>query len=90
MPTTSQPVTIPDEDTIDESILKTIWRDIASIGRNLKCVLVPVGWKFAKQDQALRNWDLWGPLVSRSTTWGTHGSPCARALTRMHGLQLCP
>lgn len=55
--------TIPEEYTLDESILKTIWRDVATIGRNLRMVLIPVNWKFNGQAAALRNWDLWGPLT---------------------------
>lgn len=54
------------EYTLDESIWKTIWRDIVTIARNLRLVLVPVNWKFTGQAAALRNWDLWGPLVSGS------------------------
>ncbi|PNW80702.1 hypothetical protein CHLRE_07g326400v5 [Chlamydomonas reinhardtii] len=60
---TAAPPAIPDEYTLDESIWKTIWRDIVTIGRNLRSVLIPVNWKFHGQAQALRNWDLWGPLV---------------------------
>lgn len=55
--------TIPDEYTLDESIWKTIGRDFLTIARNLRSVLIPVNWKFNGQAQALRNWDLWGPLV---------------------------
>ncbi|KXZ56205.1 hypothetical protein GPECTOR_1g178 [Gonium pectorale] len=54
---------IPDEYTLDEPVWKTIWRDIVTIARNLRSVLIPVNWKFHGQAQALRNWDLWGPLV---------------------------
>ncbi|KAG2497819.1 hypothetical protein HYH03_004089 [Edaphochlamys debaryana] len=54
---------IPDEYTLDESIWKTIGRDFVTIGRNLRSVLIPINWKFHGQAQALRNWDLWGPLV---------------------------
>lgn len=59
----SSPIQVMDESTIDESILKTIWRDVVTIGRNLRTVLIPINWKFTAQEQALRNWDLWGPLV---------------------------
>ncbi|GFR41502.1 hypothetical protein Agub_g2196, partial [Astrephomene gubernaculifera] len=54
---------IPEEYTLDEPVWKTIWRDIVTIARNLRSVLVPVNWKFHGQAQALRNWDLWGPLI---------------------------
>ncbi|KAL6760348.1 hypothetical protein V8C86DRAFT_2464015 [Haematococcus lacustris] len=56
-------VSIPEENTIDESVLKTIWRDVVTIGRNLRSVLIPINWQFNNRDQALRNWDLWGPLI---------------------------
>lgn len=59
----SAPVTIPEESTIDESVCMTIWRDVRAIGRNLRSVLIPINWQFSNRDQALRNWDLWGPLV---------------------------
>jgi hypothetical protein len=55
---------VPDESTIDESVLKTIGRDLMTIARNLRTVLIPINWKFTAQEQALRNWDLWGPLAS--------------------------
>ncbi|GLI68566.1 hypothetical protein VaNZ11_013032 [Volvox africanus] len=64
IPTSTQAQsTIPEEYTLDEPIWKTIWRDIVTIARNLRSVLIPVNWKFHGQAQALRNWDLWGPLV---------------------------
>jgi hypothetical protein len=52
-----------DENTIDESVGKTIWRDVVTIAKNVRTVLVPINWKFSSNQQALRNWDLWGPLV---------------------------
>lgn len=63
--TSSAPVNLVDDNTIDESVFKTIWRDIVTIGKNLRSVLIPINWNFNNnnQDQALRNWDLWGPLV---------------------------
>lgn len=64
LPTSSQySSALPDENTLDESVLKTIWRDVVTIGRNVRSVLIPVNWKFTGREQALRNWDLWGPLV---------------------------
>lgn len=58
-----------DENTIDESVWATIWRDLVTIAKNVRTVLVPINWKFHSNQQALRNWDLWGPLVrgQRST-----------------------
>jgi hypothetical protein len=48
-------------------VFKTIWRDVMAIGRNLRSVLIPINWKFNNRDQALRNWDMWGPLVRAAT-----------------------
>lgn len=52
-----------DENTLDEPLWSTIKRDIITIGRNLRSVLIPVKGQFSQQDAALRNWDLWGPLI---------------------------
>ena len=38
-------------------------RDLVTIAKNLRTVLIPINWEFKQQDAALRNWDLWGPLV---------------------------
>lgn len=51
------------ESTLDESVWQTVKRDIVTIGRNLRFVLIPIKGKFSQQGSALRNWDLWGPLV---------------------------
>lgn len=53
-----------DESTLDESIWQTLKRDVLTIGRNLRSVLIPVNWDFQNHQAALHNWDLWGPLVS--------------------------
>ncbi len=45
-----------------------------TIARNLRSVLVPVNWKFHGQAQALRNWDLWGPLVGLGFSVGAVGN----------------
>lgn len=51
--------------TLDEPVLQTLKRDALTIGRNLRAVLVPVGWDFSGGGNAaaLQNWDLWGPLI---------------------------
>lgn len=51
------------ENTLDESVWETLKRDLFTIGRNLRSVLIPVNWDFGKHQAALHNWDLWGPLV---------------------------
>lgn len=84
-PSTSAVVTIPDEDTLDESIFKTIWRDLTTIARNLRSVLIPINWKFGNREQALRNWDLWGPLLfmlllASVLSWGEKNSSKVFAL----------
>jgi len=48
-----------EEDTIDEPVWKTIWRDFRSFGIKLFHVLFPHG----RGPRALRDWDLWGPLL---------------------------
>eukprot|EP00775_Hariotina_reticulata_P011269 gene11269-11419_t len=52
-----------DENTLDESIWQTLKRDVFTIGRNLRSVLIPVNWDFQNHQAALHNWDLWGPLI---------------------------
>ena len=62
-------------DTLDESVWETLSRDIMAVWRKMKAVLYP---KFtfrrwpdandvltgsAAEDVALREWDLWGPLL---------------------------
>lgn len=54
------------ENTLDESVWQTLKRDVLTIGRNLRSVLIPVNWDFHNHTAALHNWDLWGPLVSDS------------------------
>lgn len=49
--------------TLDEPVWETLKRDALTIGRNLRSVLVPIGWDFANSGAALTNWDLWGPLI---------------------------
>ncbi len=49
--------------TLDEPVWHTIKRDLIRIYGNLVLVVFP----FKNRDQqsaALRNWDLWGPMVS--------------------------
>ncbi|PRP80406.1 Yip1 domain-containing protein [Planoprotostelium fungivorum] len=45
--------------TLDEPVLSTLWRDISRVGYKLFHVLIPRGYS----EKALRDWDLWGPLV---------------------------
>eukprot|EP01102_Stenamoeba_stenopodia_P001178 TRINITY_DN11023_c0_g1_i2.p1 TRINITY_DN11023_c0_g1~~TRINITY_DN11023_c0_g1_i2.p1 ORF type:complete len:306 (-),score=51.08 TRINITY_DN11023_c0_g1_i2:193-1086(-) len=46
-------------DTLDEPVLTTIWRELKGVGIKLFHVLAPHG----KGPAALRDWDLWGPLI---------------------------
>lgn len=50
------------ETTLDESVLTTIGRDLKSIGYKIYHVMIP---RLGAGDytNALRDWDLWGPLV---------------------------
>jgi hypothetical protein len=47
--------------TLEEPVMDTIWRDLSSILRKCKAVLMPK----ASEDNIneLRDWDLWGPLL---------------------------
>ena len=49
--------------TLDEPVWETILRDVKRIYGNLKLVVFPFGTR-DQQTTALRNWDLWGPMVS--------------------------
>ena len=48
--------------TLDEPIWETIKRDVIRIYRNLIMVVFPFKDR-SQQSAALRNWDLWGPMV---------------------------
>ncbi len=48
--------------TLDEPITETIKRDVIRIWRNLVMVVFPFKDR-STQSAALRNWDLWGPMV---------------------------
>jgi len=45
--------------TLEEPIWRTLWRDVKRVGVKLFHVLVPR----PGSEKALRDWDLWGPLV---------------------------
>lgn len=48
--------------TLDEPVWETIKRDLSRIGANLVLVVFPFkSWD--QQSAALKNWDLWGPMV---------------------------
>ena len=48
-------------------MLETIKRDLLRIWRNIRMVALPFAGR-SQQEQALKNWDMWGPMVS--ATWG--------------------
>jgi hypothetical protein len=48
--------------TLDEPIWETAKRDLVRIWRNLVMVVFPFKDR-SQQSAALRNWDLWGPMV---------------------------
>ena len=48
--------------TLDEPIWETVKRDVIRIYRNLVMVVFPFKDR-SQQSAALRNWDLWGPMV---------------------------
>lgn len=47
-----------DNSTLNESIRRTIMRDLKAVGRKFMHVLYP-----RKSNTLLRDWDLWGPLI---------------------------
>eukprot|EP01125_Pyxidicula_operculata_P008303 TRINITY_DN2796_c2_g1_i1.p1 TRINITY_DN2796_c2_g1~~TRINITY_DN2796_c2_g1_i1.p1 ORF type:complete len:232 (+),score=46.08 TRINITY_DN2796_c2_g1_i1:26-697(+) len=52
------------EATLDEPILTTIWRDVKRVLVKLFHVMLPRTFSSkSKGVEALRDWDLWGPLV---------------------------
>jgi hypothetical protein len=53
--------TIP-TNTLDEPIAETIRRDLIRIYKNLVMVVFPIEDR-SQQSAALRNWDLWGPMI---------------------------
>ena len=53
----------PPLNTLDEPVWATVKRDLQRIGANLILVVFPFSSR-DKQSAALRNWDLWGPMVS--------------------------
>ena len=46
-------------DTLDEPVSDTIKRDLFNVWRKMKKVIYPVG----NDEDLLKNWDLWGPLL---------------------------
>ena len=71
-----------EESTLDEPVWVTLKRDVLTIGRNLRSVLIPINWDFGSSSAALGNWDLWGPLVSSAA----RPSCCRHRHTRLHTL----
>lgn len=62
-PSTSGPAGFGNvSNTLDEPIWETVKRDIVRIYRNLIMVVFPFKDR-SQQSAALRNWDLWGPMV---------------------------
>ena len=64
-------IQVPDEEknksnsfdnTLNESILTTIYRDLFLISTKLKYVIKPYGSK-EKKNYHVKQWDLWGPLL---------------------------
>jgi len=60
--TTGQSTNFKKEDTLNESILKTISRDLYLIYTKLKFVIIPFG-SIEQKSFHIKQWDLWGPLL---------------------------
>ena len=56
--------------TLDETILTTIMRDLKLILIKLKFVVIPYGSK-EKKSYHIKQWDLWGPLILNLILAGT-------------------
>ena len=54
--------TVPAGSTLNETVWQTLKRDLLQIALNLRLVLVPVS-KQSTAKRALREWDLWGPMI---------------------------
>lgn len=62
-PATSPPLGFgATSNTLDEPIWTTIKRDMLRVWKNLVMVVFPFKDR-SQQSAALRNWDLWGPMV---------------------------
>lgn len=48
--------------TLDEPITETLMRDVRRVGKNIMAVLAPGAGRDPKT--AMREWDLWGPLLA--------------------------
>lgn len=64
---TSPPLGFGTASTLDEPIWHTIKRDLKRIYKNLVMVVFPFKDR-SQQSAALRNWDLWGPMVRRGAS----------------------
>mmetsp|Transcript_19434 Transcript_19434/g.54105 ORF Transcript_19434/g.54105 Transcript_19434/m.54105 type:complete len:208 (-) Transcript_19434:47-670(-) len=53
----------PTQNTIDEPVWDTVKRDLARVWYNIKVVLLPGYAQAAGNTKALKDWDLWGPLL---------------------------
>ena len=62
VPSIEKTDTILDENTLNESILTTIYRDLNLIYTKLKFVIMPYASREQKNLQ-IKQWDLWGPLL---------------------------
>lgn len=71
-PTSSPAAYGPTSNTLDEPITDTIKRDLKRIYKNLVMVVFPFKDR-SQQSAALRNWDLWGPMVGRGGSAGRGG-----------------
>ena len=58
------------QNTLDETILTTIMRDLKLILIKLKFVVIPYGSK-EKKSYHIKQWDLWGPLILNLILAGT-------------------
>lgn len=72
----------PHISTLDEPLWQTIMRDVKRIWANLILVVFPLKNR-DQQSSALRNWDLWGPMVSKMSR---QGYCMSRVVLPIHGI----
>ena len=71
--------------TLEESILLSLVRDIRQILRRVRMVIIPFG-----ETKKLKNWDLWGPLVlCISLSWTLSKGTFGQAANDIFGIVFC-
>ena len=78
---TSPPLGFGSASTLDEPVWDTVKRDLKRIWKNLVMVVFPFKDR-SQQSAALRNWDLWGPMVRAGRGGAGRGGQARRRAGR--------